>query len=272
MDSGASVISALPTNVSGWTTIRGDVADLGVAVAVQIGHDRARPEAVDAPQRVALVIVDSGREDDLEVVVAVEVDDRRRRELPLHRHVPKRVPLVIGDQAVEDDLDVAVGVEVRQGHRALGHVSDRVALPLEGPVVLERDEPALEAVDELRGHDLDHAVAVDVAERGVGHRHHGRGDLEVRLPRRAVEHRDAPHRRLVGLRVVGRHHHVGRVAQVDDAVVVVVGEVGDERRDDHLRDATLTVPGPLNVGVEASRRRLLVTVGDLPRVGFEVGK
>jgi hypothetical protein len=59
---------------------------------------------------------------------------------------------------------------------------------------------------------------------------------------------------------------VGDVAQVDRAVAVVVGEVGDQRRDQRLALAAGAVPAPLHVGLEAVGRGLHRAVADVAHV------
>ncbi len=166
---------------------------------------------------------------------------------------------MIEEAVAGEDLDVAVVVDVGQGDRARVDLRPVArAGPLLGPVVLEGHRVAADD----RGHDLGQAVAVDVAER----RGHGVvdrvGDLEVQRAGQAVEHVDvADDVRLARARR-GHHDHVRDVAQVDRAVLVVVGEVGDQRGDDAELVAVRSGPRPLDLGLEAVGRGLLVALAD----------
>lgn len=57
-------------------------------------------------------------------------------------------------------------------------------------------------------------------------------------------------------------HDVGRVAKIDLAVLVVVGQVGDQRNRERLRLAVEALEGPLHVGLECVGRRALFAIAD----------
>ena len=202
-------------------------------------------------------------EDQLQVAVVIEVHSDRgggslRGDPPglfgRHEH---RVSLGRHDCTVGVGLGRTVVVEVGQAHRAALIVGpERRGGPLDGAVVLERDEPIVHRAGLEPSDDLGPAIVVDVPHRGrhlAVHRRVERGEL---LPRRAVEDHDP---------AAGDHDDIRRVTQVDDPVVVVVGEVDHQRRGDRLG----ALPRPLDLRViagvldasAACRRR----VGDLQR-------
>jgi hypothetical protein len=162
---------------------------------------------------------------------------------------------VVGDEVADDDLDVAVVVEVRQGDGHVIRIGRGRALPLEGAVVFEGDQAA-----GLHRHDLDQAVAVDVAERRGDRGEHELGDLVVQRAGGPVEHVDVTGGR--GDAVGGDGDDVRDVAEVDLAVAVVVGQVGDQRADAALVLAVRAPPLPLHGRDEALGDRLLAARAD----------
>ena len=109
--------------------------------------------------------------------------------------------------------------------------------------------------------DFGQAVVVDVADRRGDRVVHVGLDLEVHGSGLAVEHVDVAD--LVGpaLGRGGHHDHVGDVTQVDDLVVVVVGHIGHQRRDDAVDVGAVPLPDPLDVGLEAVGRGPLTALG-----------
>ena len=198
-------------------------------------------------------------DDELEIAVAVEVGGRARMiEIePFVAGPHHLVALVIEDPVAHEDLDVAVVVEVgeAEGRPEAGRLGDRL-LELDHPVVADDDQ----LIGRGHGDDLDVAIPVDVAEG----RHLREAQAEVEIPvdltGRAIE--DPQPLGCVVEPVVGHDHDVRDVAQVDRAVVVVVGQVGDERSSDRVDMEALAKPLPLDLGVEAVGRRALLTGRD----------
>lgn len=155
---------------------------------------------------------------------------------------------MIEHEVLEDDLDVAVGVDVGQRDRRAGaqvwRGGDRLAFPLERAVMLEAVNGGLLGLHD----DLGDSVVVDVADCG------GRAPID-RLRNFVVESAGGP---VEHVEVAGggrgrerEQHDVGDVAEVDLAVVVVVGQVADQRSRERLVVAVIGRERPLQDRREA---------------------
>jgi len=172
---------------------------------------------------------------------------------------------VIVDLVVEDDLDVPVRVEVMQGDgprlalKLTGRATVGGVGPLHRAVVLERLDAEHAAVD-VHGDQLGQPIVVDVAERRRARARHalGRRDREVLEPRLAIDHVDVAGG-VVADEVVGDENDVGRIAEIDLAVGVVVREVADQGR--HPTGLPFA-ERPLRVRGEAVGGRLVLAVAD----------
>lgn len=168
------------------------------------------------------------------LAVTIEVyRDRQRRIEDAREPGVERAQAAVGvvDAVAVEDLDLAVTIEVRQGRRG-GTRTDVAGLPFDGAVMLEGDEPAVVPV---AGDDLDLAVAIDVADRGAIERvdvdAFGARLVGIPQPRAIRAAKRAQYALAVPVFALkGNEDQVGRIALIDQAIAVVVSELGDRGR------------------------------------------